>query len=132
MMQAERKKSQTGQVDAQQYQDFQQLLPVLAGYQRGQQVQRVTHHIIAEGSHHIRAKADAHVPGGDGVSCQQATGGLPQPAPIIDQRRVMLLDAVGIPDEGFAVGRKNGNPHPGQQGKNSSKGQTQPEGRVPF
>ena len=130
MMQAERKKSQTGQVDAQQYQDFQQLLPVLAGYQRGQQVQRVTHHIIAEGSHHIRAKADAHIPGGDGCPRQQATGGLPQPAPVIDQRRIMLLDRIPIPDEGFPVRRKNGNPYPGQQGKKPGKGHAKPDHRM--
>ena len=132
VVQAEGHKGQPRQVNAQQHQKFQQLLAVLAGYKGGQQVERVAHDVIAQCGDDVVAVADAHIPGGDGRAGNQAAGGLPQPAAVIDQRRVMLLDAVGIPDEGFAVGRKNGNPHPGQQNEQGGKGQPQRDGGVAF
>ena len=125
-MAAEQHKSQARQVDAHQHQGFQQGLPVLAGNECGDEIERIAHHVIAQCGDDIAAVPDAHIPGGNGAAGQNTAGGLAEPAAIVDQGGEMLFDGVGIPDEAFSVGCKNADPDTAQHGKH--RGECQPQG----
>ena len=131
MAAAERHKGQPRQVKPQHDQALQQLLGPPAGHKGCQQVQRVTQAVIAQRGNDIRTVTDGKIPGGHRRAGQHTARGLPQPAAIIDQKRVMLLEGIAILDKALPVQRKNSSPDAHQQGKQRRISQHQRPAALP-